>query len=316
LAGVRPCTEDGIVRPLIEIERKDTESYLRGRGIAWREDSTNSSRAFARNRIRHDLLPQLTGDWNPALTETLAHTADWARAEEQYWEVELARLAPAYLKIQPPAVLLRVDSLGALPLATKRRLLRRAMEIAKGDLRCIGFEHLAGVLELTESSEGHGRLQIPGLDVFRSFEWLRIAPPETDNLLNRNYRFPLPVPGALRLPGQDSVIQTELFDNTNQTEASPNVYNENVALDWDRLAGGVEVRNWRPGDQYRTAGHMGAGKIKVMFQEARVPLWERRHWPVVVCGDEIVWSRRFGPAVQFAAAPGTGRVITIQETQA
>ena len=87
-------------------------------------------------------------------------------------------------------------------------------------------------------------------------------------------------------------------------------------MDWKRLPGGLEVRNWRPGDEYRTAGHSGARKIKVMFQEARVPLWERRHWPVVVCGDAIVWARRFGAAVEFAAGPDTGRVLAILETQA
>ena len=70
----------------------------------------------------------------------------------------------------------------------------------------MGFEHLAGVLELAASAEGHGRIQIPGLDIFRSFDWLRIAPPATDNLENRNYRLPLPVPGAVQLPGQRSYI--------------------------------------------------------------------------------------------------------------
>ena len=150
----------------------------------------------------------MTRDWNPALAETLAHTADWAQAEEAYWDAELARLVPAHLTFEPPAVLLQVDPLAALPLAVARRLVRRAVEMAKGDLRGIGFEHLAGVLELAASAEGHGRLQMPGLDVFRSFEWLRIAPPALDNLDNRNYRLPLPVPGAVRLPGQRMLVHT------------------------------------------------------------------------------------------------------------
>ena len=117
LAGIRPVTHEAIVRPLLEIDRAAVEHYLRERGIAWRTDSTNASSAFARNRIRHELLPQLTRDWNPALAETLAHTADWAQAEEAYWESELARLAPAHLVFDPPAVLLRVDAMADLPLA-------------------------------------------------------------------------------------------------------------------------------------------------------------------------------------------------------
>jgi tRNA(Ile)-lysidine synthase len=317
LAGIRPVTDDGIVRPLLEIDRPEIERYLRERGIAWRNDSTNASTAFARNRIRHELLPQLTRDWNPAMAETLAHTADWAQAEEAYWESELAHLAPAHLSFEPPAVLVQVDPLAALPLAVARRLIRRAIELAKGDLRGVGFEHLAGVLELAASAEGHGRLQIPGLDVFRSFGWLRIAPPGVGNLDNRNYRLPLPVPGAVQLPGQKSMVHTELFENTNVTETSEDVYNGCVGcLDWNRISGSLEVRNWRPGDQYQPVGHSGAEKIKVLFHQARVPLWERRHWPVVTMGDAILWARRFGPAAGFAANPGTSPVLGIRETGA
>ncbi|MGO4880319.1 MAG: tRNA lysidine(34) synthetase TilS [Bryobacteraceae bacterium] len=317
LAAIRPVTDDHIVRPLIEIDRAETERYLRERGIPWRTDSTNASSAFARNRIRHALLPQLTAEWNPALAETLAHTADWAQAEEAYWETELARLAPAHLVREPPVVLIETGALAQLPLAVARRLIRRAVELAKGDLRGVGFEHLAGILELAASPEGHGRLQIPSLDIFRSFNWLRLAPPALDNLDNRNYRLPLPVPGAVRLPGQRRVVvHTELFENACVTEPSEDVYNGCVGcLDWNRLSGSLEVRNWRPGDQYQPVGHTGIEKIKVLFQEARVPLWERRHWPIVAMGEEILWARRFGPAAGYAAGSGSSRILCIREAE-
>ena len=314
LAGIRPIS-DGVVRPLIEIDRGEIEGYLRERGIAWRTDSSNASTAFARNRIRHTLLPQLTEHWNPALPETLAHTADWAQAEEAYWESELARLTPVHLIADPPAVLLRVEDLADLHLAVTRRLIRRAVKMAKGDLRGVGFEHLAGILELAASTEGHGRLQIPGVDVFRSFGWLRLAPPTTDNLENRNYRLPLPVPGAVELPGQRWIVHTELSENTNVTETSEGVYNGCVGcLDWNRISGSLEVRNWRPGDQYQPAGRKEAEKIKLLFQEARIPLWERRHWPIVTTGDVILWARRFGPAAAYAAGYGASPVLSIRET--
>ncbi|HUD98979.1 MAG TPA: tRNA lysidine(34) synthetase TilS [Bryobacteraceae bacterium] len=315
LAGIRPVTHEGIVRPLLEINRATVEHYLRERGIAWRTDSTNASSAFARNRIRHELLPQLTRDWNPAMAETLAHTADWAQAEEAYWESELARIEPTHLVFDPPTVLLQVDSLADLPLAVARRLVRRAVGWAKGDLRGISFEHLAGVLELAASAEGHGRLQIPGLDIFRSFNWLRIAPPALDNLDNRNYRLLLPVPGAVRLPGRKTVVvRAEL--SANVTDTAEGVYNGCVGfLDWNRLSGSLEVRNWRPGDQYQPVGHSGAEKIKSLFQEARVPLWERRHWPIVIMGEEILWARRFGPAAGYAADSGSSPILGIRETE-
>jgi tRNA(Ile)-lysidine synthase len=60
-------------------------------------------------------------------------------------------------------------------------------------------------------------------------------------------------------------------------------------------------------------GHSEAEKVKVLFHQARVPLWERRHWPVVTMGEAILWVRRFGPAAGFAANRGGGQVLGIRE---
>jgi len=317
LAGIRPVTEDGIVRPLLGIERGAVVEFLHERNIAWREDSSNACLDFARNRIRRDLLPMLARDWNPAIGETLAHTADWALEEERYWEQEIDRLAAEHITVKPPAVFLRGDTLSQLPPAAARRLVRRALEMVKGDLRGIDYGHVAAVLELAAQKEGDGRLQAPQVDVFRSFEWLRLAPPGMDRLENRNFRLPAPVPGAVPLPGCSSAILIELIENKETTQSVNSRYNKLMdLLDWDRISGALEVRNWRPGDQYRPVGHTGEEKLKFLFQQARIPLWERRSWPVITHGDEIIWCRRFGPAANLVATPESRMLLRIQETSA
>ncbi len=85
------------------------------------------------------------------------------------------------------------------------------------------------------------------------------------------------------------------------------------SLDWDRCSGSLTLRNWRPGDQYQRRGQSGAEKIKTLFQEFRIPLWERRRWPVIVRGSSILWTRKFGVAGEFAAGPESGNVLTIRE---
>src|ERR1019366_3467158 len=122
LAAIRPVTDRGIVRPLIDIERPEIVAFLEERGIAWREDATNATLDFARNRIRHQLLPQLAREWNPALAETLAHTADLSLAEEAYWQAETDRLADLHITRCDGAVLMSAAALAALPLAAGRRL--------------------------------------------------------------------------------------------------------------------------------------------------------------------------------------------------
>ena len=314
LAGIRPVTSEGIVRPLIEVERSEVQQFLLERGIAWREDSTNSSLQFARNRIRHELLPQIAREWNPAIGETLANTADWALAEEAWWDAEIERLASQHFTSSNNAILLRAGVLAELPLAVARRLVRRAMELAKGDLRAIDFGHIRSVMDLARSNDGHGRLQAPGLDIFRSFEWLRFGQPGEGGLETRNYRLTVAVPGIVRVPGTNLAISLELIDKSEPSVSSDWVYNGWMGcLDWQRLSGSLELRNWRPGDQYQPAGYSGREKIKTLFQQARIPLWERRHWPVLTDGVSIVWTRRFGPAAGVVAEQDAQVILRIRE---
>jgi tRNA(Ile)-lysidine synthase len=317
LAGIRPVTSQGLVRPLIEIERSEVAQFLRDRGIGWREDSSNATLQFARNRIRHQLLPQLAAVWNPAIVQTLAHTADWALAEEAYWEAEIDRLASAHLSIGPGAVCVRVDALAALPLAAARRLVRRAMELVKSNLRGVDFGHIAAVLKLASSGAGSGRVQAPGLDICRSFEWLRFSGPERNHHLESSYQLAAAIPGILPVPGTSLAFSLELIEKAEILAGSDNVYNNEVdCLDWQRLSGSLELRNWRPGDQYQPAGSTGKEKIKTLFQQARIPLWERRHWPVLSNGTSIVWVRLFGPAAEFAASAGSRLVLKVREVVA
>jgi tRNA(Ile)-lysidine synthetase-like protein len=90
-------------------------------------------------------------------------------------------------------------------------------------------------------------------------------------------------------------------------------------LDWQRFRRGrcapsLELRNWRPGDQYRRVGRTKPEKIKFFFQKARIPLWERGNWPIITYNETIVWARRFGAAAEFATEPETRSILQIAET--
>ena len=317
LAGIRPVTREGLVRPLLGVDRAAVEQFLRDRNMPWREDSSNARLDFARNRIRHELLPRLAREWNPGIAETLANTADWAREEESYWDAEIDRLAAAHLTLKPPAMFLRAELLSGLPPAAARRLVRRVIEMVKGDRLGINFAHSEAVISLASQQEGDGRLQVPGVDVFRSFDWLRFAPPGMDRLENRNFRLPAAVPGRVPLPDGSSAVLLEVIENTHISQQPESGYNELMrCIDWDRISGALEVRNWRPGDQYRPVGHSGEEKVKLLFQQARIPLWERRSWPMIDSSRGIIWARRFGPAADLVATPETRVLLKIQEIPA
>ena len=62
-----------------------------------------------------------------------------------------------------------------------------------------------------------------------------------------------------------------------------------VAFDADRLHLGLEVRPWQAGDRFEPFGLQGSVKIGDLFTNLKIPNPLRKHWPLVVCGEEIIW---------------------------
>jgi len=309
IAGILPVTDEGIVRPLLEIDRVEIEAWLRESGILWREDATNQDRAYARNKLRHEILPVLRASFNRQLDEALAKMAEVACSEEAWWESFMpARDSAAVQFVRTEAIT------GSHP-ALARRLIRHALRAAKGDLLQIGFQHVERVLEMARSNEGHDRVQLPGLDVLRSFDEIRIAATGADRGRAGDFAVPLQIPGWVELPGSHARITLQILEKAAPAKSRVTIVNE---LDCQRLTlpGDVlprlELRNWRPGDQYQPVGEDKPQKVKFLFQEARIPLWERGKWPIITYNETIVWAGRFGVAAQFAASAGSRSVIQIE----
>ncbi len=313
LAGIYPVTDGGLIRPLIDVTRAEVVEYLRARGIAWREDATNLDPRFARNRIRRDLLPQLQREWNPRLTDSLAHLADLAQEEERWWSAEVDRLAADAVIDRSGGVEMPASMLATVPRAAARRLVRRSIAQAKGDLRRIEFEHVESVLDLAARREGAGRLRLPDLVVARSFDWIRFSRPDRIPPLEP---VAVTIPGAYVLSGGVAEVHLDLAEHSSgttepaRTAACATLKSE---LCFDRIPSQLELRGWRPGDHYRPVGQSRDQRVKEMFQNARVPSWKRRFWPILASGGKVLWAREFGAAAEFAAGEGPGPVVHIWE---
>jgi tRNA(Ile)-lysidine synthase len=315
LAGIYPVTagdsgRPSYIRPLIDVTRGEVVEFLRGRGIEWREDSSNLDPRFARNRIRGSLLPQLASEWNPQIGESLAQLASLAHDEERWWRSYIDDLSAGILLPRSGGIELLASSLAALPSAVSRRLVRRAIAQVNGDLRRLEFDHVERVLELAARPEGDGRLQLPGLDVRRSFDWIRVAaaaPPVDFSSIQ------LAVPGTYAVSAE-TCLHLEIAPRSFASKKGATLKAAELSL--RRLPPVLELRGWRPGDRYRPQGQDRDQKIKEMFQVERVPSWLRSSWPIVSSGDTILWARAFGVAAEFAANREPGPVLRVWETEA
>jgi tRNA(Ile)-lysidine synthase len=212
------------------------------------------------------------------------------------------------------AILLDAENLDRLPVAVRRRLVRRAVCEVKGNLRQIDLFHIDSIVGLAAMPEGHGRTNAPGIDVFRSFEWLRIGLPRSEQRSERDYCLQLSVPGRTMVPGQTTSIRIEVADNTKTLQSHEGYNTGGELLDIQWLADPLELRNWRPGDRFTRVGH-AAEKIKTLFQLARIPIWDRQGWPVITSGDRIVWTRGFGVSSEYIPAVGSNRILRVLEQE-
>lgn len=168
LAGILERLETGapelgegvLIRPLLGIRRAALRSYLKLFRQEWREDQTNLDRKHLRNRVRHELLPLLEKDFNPRIAELLAHTAELARAEEEYWDDQVATAVNQKIYNHLEGFF-DVPALLQQPIAFQRRLLAAAVSSAIGRL---DFEHVEALRALAnEKATLHPRrLQLPG----------------------------------------------------------------------------------------------------------------------------------------------------------
>jgi tRNA(Ile)-lysidine synthase len=304
-----------IVRPLLNTSRKELEAYLGEIAQEWREDSSNLDPRFSRNRVRSGILPWLEENLNPSVRNTLAEAAEVARSEEEYWENQVRDLLPK-ISVQDsntPATQLDLPALRELPLALQRRVLRAVGAPLGIHLE---FQHVERILQLVNEKSTRGPFSIPGGSVGKSGgtnnDRLRFQPENfAASPTHSGFAYVLPVPGRIVV----NEIQTA-FHATLIPVGAAEGYNPQESadlMDARLLARKLQVRNWREGDRFWPAHTKAPRKIKQLLQERRVTGPERKVWPVIVSGDEIVWMRGFPLPAHLRSKNGSSSAVKIQE---
>ena len=280
-----------IVRPLIEVERDEVEGYLKEQQQNWRTDYTNFDLAFTRNRLRHVVLPELTSQFNPNLIQTLARTVEIIEGEDAW----MRDLAENWLRVQgrreEETFVIPVAKLESTPIAFIRRVLRAALRATGSDLLDVTFDQIETVRALLKSGKSGKIVQIPGrMQVTREFDQLVFR---REPHAACNYDYELKIPGSVHIPEVGRVFRAEIVE----TDANDQGL-ERVFVDAASIGACVRIRNWSPGDYYRPVGLPG-GKLKKLFQRARIPRSHRTGWPVIVANSTIVWVASFPVSRDF-----------------
>lgn len=150
-----------LVRPLLDIRHAELVDFLRAHHIPWVEDASNTSQAFRRNRVRHQLMPLLLAE-NPQFPEAVRQLRHMALDDAAHWDSVLAGLL-ATVAEQDGALYVPRSSLRDISRATRLRLFVRVVQrLQRGQARAPTLFALESLLG-TNAKGGTGKvLQLPG----------------------------------------------------------------------------------------------------------------------------------------------------------
>lgn len=146
-------------RPLLGVRRADTEAACAARGLATWHDPHNDDPAYARVRVRREVLPVLEAALGPGVTEALARTAAATRGDADVLDA-LADDLSARADLRDGG--LDVEALAAAAAAVRRRVLRRAALDAGSPATDLFSVHVDELERLVVDWHGQGPLTLPG----------------------------------------------------------------------------------------------------------------------------------------------------------
>jgi tRNA(Ile)-lysidine synthase len=261
LAGMRPKRDD-IVRPLLAIGRAETVIVCAEAKIAPHEDASNRDPKYARNRIRHKVLPELTRI-NPQVSAALARLADAAAGAADATRETAERMLTAAMTDG------QID-LGKLDGPRRDEALAIAWHRATG--RALSARHRTALAALAAGRAGSSALDLPGGRALREYRTLRIEPAGAPATLAPQDQMPLSLDRPVEWEGWSIRLRS----------TPPGTDVLAVAAPPHELV----VRSRRPGDRLAGPLHM---KVQDLFTDAKVPARARTTHPLVATAAGEIW---------------------------
>jgi tRNA(Ile)-lysidine synthase len=307
-----------LVRPLLMVWRWEIQQYCSENGITPRIDESNQDTTYYRNRLRHELLPNLES-YNSNVRQSLWRLADTAAADyrvlqtvvDEAWESCAAGMAEGYVS-------LNIEKFLDQPLGVQRALLRRAISMLRPGLRDIDYASVERARSFihTPSSTGQAdliaglKLEIEG-ELLYVMEWGAVKPQGSWPSVSEPVDFP--VPGSWDIsPGWEIKAEHMNADEKQRQQMMKNADSNIAWLDADRIEGLLTVRSWKAGDRFSPLGMQGKHvKVADFFINQKVPQSARGQWPLLVCGEKIVWVVGLRIAYGWRVTGDTQKIVKL-----
>ncbi len=278
-----------LLRPLIETPRCILSAYAQKHCLHWMEDESNTDISFARNYLRHEILPAIENRF-PAYRETLTRAArHFAAANEVLSEVTQLDLA-SVMRAQK----LHLGALKGLSSARAMNVLRAYLELQGVPIS--NYERLQEWMRQLLDARGDRQVSLgamsPMLRRFRGEAWVELDRPTLDPDWHRYWR------GEHQLKFSELGICLSLLPALGTGISLSKITKDEVTIRLRRGGEKLQPNCLRP-----------RRSLKHLLQEAAIPPWRRKHLPLLYCGEQLAAVAGIGVDCAFHADPDESSLL-------
>jgi len=313
-----------LIRPLIEVSREEVLKFLKENHQSYRTDSTNTDTIFRRNKIRHELIPLLKGDYNPRIVETLSDTAAVMRSADEYLESEVRRLLASVVRARSGCFAIKQRLIKSMHPFMRKEIIRRLVKENFGiNIELHRLDEVNNFIETSRAGTIHVSDSVKITKEYSDMV-VRKAEPVEEDFVKR-----LRVPGKIMLGFFGTQLNLELVEHE-LSGTGPGHVDVSFPEVWEKIRNGnqvileevfdadkfdheqVMVRNRRRGDKYRPIGFGHSKSIKTIMIDEKIPVSLRSKIPLLINGDEIVWLIGYRINENYKITRETRTVLKVQ----
>ncbi|MDB5117079.1 MAG: tilS [Mucilaginibacter sp.] len=294
LHGILP-KNGALVRPLLGFTRDEIQAIITKNKISYVEDSSNSSVKYARNKLRHEVIPKLK-ELNPALENTFENNLKHFRDLETLLELRLAELREELMIANGDEIHLQLESVKKLN--PQRLLLFKLLqeygfnETTIDDLISVLNKHSGKVFESA------------GFTLILDREKLILTKKNTVNA------------EQVSISNTDHTVNYGRYKLTLLHDDTPLIIKDNplaVSVDADRLIYPLTVRAWQQSDSFYPLGMKTRKKLSDFFIGQKIPLHQKNEIPLLINGNgEIIWVGGYRPDERYKVNDNTKKVTIFE----
>lgn len=291
LTGI-PQKNEFVIRPLLPFSRANIENFAQNQQLAWREDSSNASTKYLRNKIRKEIVPVLE-ELNPQVLDSFRKTRDHLKESSKLIEDYISAIFPRIAKQNKYGYSFNIKILKTVP-NTKAVL----YELFK----TFGFTEWDDVVHLLDAQAGKVVFSKTHRLVKDREELLLTETPSGEDFFYEISE------------GEEVVMLPTGTFHFEEVESFSEVDHQSIYVDKATLKYPLIVRKWKRGDYFYPYGMEGKKKLSKFFKDNKLSLPEKENCLVLSSNNNIVWVVDHRADARFSGSENTAGILKITYT--